>query len=165
MYFFGAITNSQLAINNGMVTQTMVKQFTEPCPSGTAPAAAEPPSGSLPEGSAPPHERTRHVPSAVPDSTPDVKAISAETFCRRHLKPMLDDLQRRIPELGLSPESRQTLKQTIIELQAELRCTTIDMQRVDEGLHRIHDILATEPPDVESSADDPQNSPTWGGAP
>ncbi|MFC8660749.1 hypothetical protein [Streptomyces sp. NPDC057199] len=165
MYFFGAISNSQVAINNGMVTQTMVKDFAEPCPSGTAPAAVEPPGRSLSEGSVPPHERTWNGQSAVGDSAPDVEPISAEAVCRRHLQPMLDELRRRIPELGISSKAQRTLEQTIVELHAELRCTPIDMRRVDVGLERIRNVLAEVPQGVVSSADDLHSSPTRGGAP
>ncbi|MEU5001508.1 hypothetical protein [Streptomyces sp. NPDC021622] len=162
VYFLGAITHSQVAINSGTVTQTMVKEFTETYLGGTAQALSEPEGGSVSSEPDQPQQPTQQPWSAAMDE--DVRSISAETFCRRYLPLMLDDLQRRIPELGLSRAAEEALEQTIVDLRGEVACTPVDMKAVAVGMEHIHEALRTAPQNVVVFPDDPRGAPTGEGA-
>ncbi|MEU9959575.1 hypothetical protein [Streptomyces sp. NPDC050982] len=162
MYFFGAISGSQVAINSGTVTQTMVKEYTETYLGGAPQALSGPEKGSASRESRPPHRPMGQPPSAT--TAGGARSISAETFCRRYLPPMLDDLQRRVPELGLSREAEKSLEQKIVDLRDKLNHTPLDMEAVAVGLDRIEEALMAAPRNVAPLPRELRGAPTRGGA-
>ncbi|GGX94086.1 hypothetical protein GCM10010515_71260 [Streptomyces fructofermentans] len=157
MYFFGAITNSQVAINSGTVTQTMVKEFTNTYLGGRAQAVPEPQSTPVSGEFDLPHQPQ---PAATQGNA---GSISAETFCRTYLPPMLDDLQRRLPELGLRRKTEQALRRRILGLRDELNRTPVDMKAVTAELDDIHGALRAAPRNRVSLTDDLRGAPRRGG--
>ncbi|AZQ32264.1 hypothetical protein EJ357_01275 [Streptomyces cyaneochromogenes] len=160
MYFFGAITDSQVAINSGTVTQTEVKKFTENYLRGTAQAMTEPEHGIVSRKSDPPQGPTPDPQSELTNM--GVQPASVEIFCREYLLPMLNELERHIPELGLSKAAREELKQTIVGVRARVRRTPVDMKAVTDGLTLIKGALS-EPQDDRAFPDDQPKAPLRGG--
>ncbi|MEU0950035.1 hypothetical protein ABZ379_46420 [Streptomyces canus] len=134
MYFFGAISHSQVVIGSGTVTQTQVNHFQETYLRGTAHSPVAPGDAS-PTGEPDP---LRH--SAVQPETatrPQQPFISAQVFCRVYLPLLLADLRARVPALGLSPKVAANLVRDIDDLGHAALSSPVNMTAIDAGLSRV----------------------------
>ncbi|WP_143658520.1 hypothetical protein [Streptomyces sp. Tue6028] len=139
--FLGEITNSQVAINNGTVTQTMVEG---PSESYRANAARTPrrPDGDSPSGkNALPSEP---VGKSLPADT--AGQVSASSVPNRSVEEQLlralDDLLARLDQLGLDIGAQQAVRRAVAELQSELSRTPVDTARVHAAITEIRAQLA-----------------------
>ncbi|MFD3928422.1 hypothetical protein [Streptomyces sp. NPDC058614] len=129
--FLGEITNSQVAINNGTVTQTMMK---------------EPPESH--------RASTVEAPIQQETTSPDMGGkqneplISAEE-CQNQLLQALDGLVGQLDERRLSADARQATRHLITKLQSELNRSPINIVRVRELIEQIRVLLAGTPKESE----------------
>ncbi|MEU6228475.1 hypothetical protein [Streptomyces sp. NPDC047042] len=144
MYFFGAISHSQVVIESGTVTQTQVNQFKETYIPGTARTPAEPECAS-PTGTPAPPRRSAVQPVAA--TLPQQPCISATVFCRLYLPLMLAGLRARVPALGLSRKAEGTLLQDIDDLSRAAQSTPINVTAINAGLSRVEKSLPPTPQD------------------
>ncbi|MDX3452110.1 hypothetical protein PV396_09180 [Streptomyces sp. ME02-8801-2C] len=142
MYFFGAISHSQVVIGSGTVTQTQVNQFKETYIRGTARTPAEPECAS-PTGTPAPPRRSAAQPVAA--TLPQQPCISAEVFCRVYLPLTLAELRAQVAALGLSRKARKALLQDIDDLSRAAHSIPVDMTAINAGLSRVEKILSPTP--------------------
>lgn len=143
--FLGEITNSQLAINNGTVTQTMMKGLSESHRASTAQAPLEPESNSLPRKSSLPSEPPWKSMSTETAGNRNERLISAKALCRKQVLRALDDLLAQLGQLGLSTGAQQDIRRAVAELQLELTRTPVNMARVHAAITQIRAQLAGKP--------------------
>jgi hypothetical protein len=158
VFFLGEITNSQLAINSGTVTQTMMKGLAESHQASTAQPSRQT-EGDSPSGGSPSLSEPvwRTLPTEMV-CEPNEELISAEALCRKELLLALGDLLSRLDQLGLDTDAQQAIRQAVAELQFELNRTPINMARVHSAITQIRARMGWEPrkpghsPGLESGA-------------
>ncbi|MER5197749.1 hypothetical protein ACWD3J_00405 [Streptomyces sp. NPDC002755] len=129
--FLGQITNSQVAINNGTVTQTMTRQLSESRWASTNRPPAEPESTFPRRGSSLPGKPAwKPMPTDLAGMRNEPR-ISAEVCCQVLLFHVLTGLLARIDRLPLSREERNAVRREVLALQADLVRTPFDEARVD----------------------------------
>ncbi|QJT02034.1 hypothetical protein G9272_18360 [Streptomyces asoensis] len=146
--FLGQITNSQVAINNGAVTQTMTRELSEPRRASTDRTPPEPESDS-PHG-----KRSLAFEPAWESALSDMVVLrheplmSAEERCRVQLLHALSGLLDRLDQLELSPEALFALRHDLRELRTALGRTPLDMPHVHAVIRRVQAQLPlTEAPE------------------
>ncbi|WP_426679683.1 hypothetical protein [Streptomyces krungchingensis] len=153
--FLGEITNSQLAINNGTVTQTMVERPSESSRATAARAPRQPDSDS-PSGRSALHSEP--VVKSLPAET--VGEISASSAPNRPVEALLllalDDLLAGLDRLGLDAGAQQAVRRAVAELQIELKRTTVDTARVHAAITQIRAQLAGK---LQAPGSSPADSP------
>ncbi|MEU1203117.1 hypothetical protein ABZ446_43885 [Streptomyces sp. NPDC005813] len=139
--FLGEITNSQVAIDNGTVTQTMMEGLSESYRASAAQKTRQP-DGDSPSGiSALPGEPVGNsMPTAMAG---EISAASAPNrSVEEQLLRALDDLLPRLDRLGLDTGALQAVRRAVVELQLELNRTPVDMARVHAVIAQIRAQLA-----------------------
>ncbi|OQR59611.1 hypothetical protein B6E66_34400 [Streptomyces maremycinicus] len=135
--FLGQITNSQVAFNNGTVTQSSTREMSGSHRTAAARTGPEPERQS-------PHGRRRPSTASVREparqETTGRKSASlsgAEERCRVDLLEALGGLLDRLDLLGLSPEARNALRRDVRRLAMALERTPLDMEDVHTLIERV----------------------------
>ncbi|MFE6829050.1 hypothetical protein [Streptomyces sp. NPDC057690] len=152
--FLGQITNSQVAFNNGTVTQNMTSELSTPHQASRARTLPEPESDSL--------QGKRSLSVELPwESSPmnmtDRRSgplTSAEESCRTALLEALSGLLDRLDLLSLSSEARSALRHDVRALQTALGRTPLDMKHVHALIRRVQAQLDLEEAPEEAGADE-----------
>ncbi|MEV5904369.1 hypothetical protein [Streptomyces sp. NPDC052127] len=152
--FLGQITNSQVAFNNGTVTQNMTSEPSGSHRAGWARTLPEPESDS-PQGkrSLPVEPPWGSAPLDLADRR-NGPLTSAEESCRTALSEALSGLLDRLDLLALSSEARGALRRDLRELRTALGRTPLDMKHVHALIRRVQAQLDLVEAPEESASDE-----------